>query len=125
MRGTRGPVRPPAGEHNQDAMSGETLRRQVTITNPQGFHMRPAAAFAKLASTFQSTVTLHKDDLSINGKSLLELFLLVALPGTVVTLEISGPDARQALEPLAQILAAPSADDVPGAPPATEGTRPQ
>jgi phosphotransferase system HPr (HPr) family protein len=101
-------------------MSGETLRRQVTITNPQGFHMRPAAAFAKLASSFASTVTLYKDDLCINGKSLLELFLLVALPGTVVTLEVSGPDAHQALEPLTQILAAPSAEDVPAAPPAPE-----
>jgi phosphotransferase system HPr (HPr) family protein len=98
-------------EQSQGAMSGETLRREVTITNPQGFHMRPAASFAKLASTFQCTVTLYKDDLCINGKSLLELFLLVALPGTVVTLEVSGPDAHQALDPLAQILAAPAPEE--------------
>jgi phosphotransferase system HPr (HPr) family protein len=101
-------------------MNGESLRRTVTITNPQGFHMRPAAAFAKTASTFQSNVTLHKDELTINGKSLLELFLLVALPGTEVVLEVSGPDAGQALEALARILAAPSADDLPVAGPEPE-----
>jgi phosphotransferase system HPr (HPr) family protein len=101
----------PLGKQNQDVMNGDTLRRQVTITNPQGFHMRPAAAFAKQASAFQSTVTLCKDELCINGKSLLELFLLVAQPGTEVTLEVSGPDAAQALDTLAQLLAAPSVDE--------------
>jgi phosphotransferase system HPr (HPr) family protein len=98
-------------------MSGETFQRKVMITNPQGFHMRPAAEFAKRAGGFQSTVTLAKDDLRINGKSLLELFLLVALPGTELTLEVSGPDARDALEALAALLAAPSADELPPEPP--------
>jgi phosphotransferase system HPr (HPr) family protein len=103
----------PAAQESQDAMSGETLQRQVTITNPHGFHMRPAAAFAKLAARYQSTVTVSKDAVRVNGKSLLELFLLVALPGTQVTLEVSGPDARPALDALAAILAAPSPDDLP------------
>jgi phosphotransferase system HPr (HPr) family protein len=102
---------------SQDAMSGETLQCQVTITNPQGFHMRPAAAFAKRAAGFQSTVTLRNGDVQVNGKSLLELFMLVALPGTEVTLEVSGPDAQPALEALAAILAAPSPDDLPPDPP--------
>ena len=31
----------------QEVMNGEALRRVVTVANPQGLHMRPAAAFAK------------------------------------------------------------------------------
>jgi phosphotransferase system HPr (HPr) family protein len=92
-------------------MNGETLQRKVVITNPHGFHMRPAAEFAKRAGGFQSTVTLAKDDQRINGKSPLELLLLVALPGTELTLEVSGPDAPMALETLARLLAAPSVDE--------------
>ncbi len=93
-------------------MNGETLQRQVTITNPQGFHMRPAAAFARSAAGFQSTVTLYKDDRRINGKSPLELLTLVGLPGTQVILEVSGPDAAAALAVLAELLAAPSIEDL-------------
>ena len=98
-------------------MSGNSFQRKVIITNPHGFHMRPAAEFAKRAGRFQSTVILAKDELRINGKSLLELFLLVALPGTELTLEVSGPDAREALEALASLLAAPSVDEPPPDPP--------
>jgi phosphotransferase system HPr (HPr) family protein len=97
-------------------MNGETLQRKVVITNPQGFHMRPAAAFAKCAGDFLSTVTLEKDQLRINGKSLMELFLLVALPGTELTIEVSGPDAPVALETLAALLMAPSMDEPPDLP---------
>jgi phosphotransferase system HPr (HPr) family protein len=94
-------------------MNGETLQRKVTITNPHGFHMRPATLFAQTAGRFQSTVTLLRDDKRINGKSPLELMFLAAECGTELTLEVSGPDAEEAIEPLVNILAAPSADDLP------------
>jgi phosphotransferase system HPr (HPr) family protein len=96
-------------------MKGETLRRQVTITNPQGFHMRPATAFAQLASRFQCTVTLYKDSKQINGKSPLELMFLAAEQGTEVTIEASGVDAAEALDALAALLAAPAPVDDPDA----------
>src|SRR5260370_20410805 len=76
-------------QQSPDAMNGETLRRPVTITNPQGFHMRPATAFAQLAGQFQSTVTVCKGDQRINGKSPLELMFLGADQGTELILEVS------------------------------------
>jgi phosphotransferase system HPr (HPr) family protein len=97
-------------------MNGETLQRQVVITNPQGFHMRPATAFAQLAGKFQSAVWVHKGDKRMNGKSPLELMFLGADQGTELTLEVSGDDAHEALEALAKLLAAPSVDDGPEEP---------
>jgi phosphotransferase system HPr (HPr) family protein len=94
-------------------MTGETLQRKVTIANPHGFHMRPATLFAQTAGRFQSNVTLWRDDKRINGKSPLELMFLAAECGTELTLEVSGPDAAAAIEPLVKILTAPSADDLP------------
>jgi phosphotransferase system HPr (HPr) family protein len=94
-------------------MSGEILQRKVTITNPHGFHMRPATLFAQTAGRFQSTVVILCDDKRINGKSPLELMFLAAERGTELTLEVSGPDAEAAIEPLVKILEAPSADDLP------------
>jgi phosphotransferase system HPr (HPr) family protein len=97
-------------------MNGETRQRQVTITNPQGFHMRPATAFAQRASQFASSVTICKDERRVNGKSPLELLLLAAEQGTELTLIISGTDADAAMTALEPILTAPSADDIPEPP---------
>jgi len=92
-------------------MNGDSLQQKVTVANPMGFHMRPAAAFAKRAAEFQCTVTLTKDGRRVNGKNLLELMFLAAEQGTDLLLEVSGTDASVALPALAEILAAPSMDD--------------
>lgn len=97
-------------------MSGETLARRVVVTNPQGFHMRPATAFAQQAAKFQSTVTVRKDDQRINGKSPLELMLLAAEQGTELVLEATGPDAPAALDALAALLEAEGQGDDPEGP---------
>jgi phosphotransferase system HPr (HPr) family protein len=97
-------------------MNGETLKREVIVTNPQGLHMRPLAAFAQSANRFQSTVIVQKGDQRSNGKSILDLMLLAADQGTELILEVSGSDAQVAMEVLAQLLTAPSVDDISGAP---------
>ncbi len=102
-------------------MNGEPLRRQVRITNPQGFHMRPATAFARLAGQFQSSVWLSAGDKRVNGKSPLELMVLGAEQGTEVTLEVNGEDAPEALEILAEHLGAPNLDGDPEPPPPPKG----
>lgn len=97
-------------------MNGETLQRKVTITNPVGFHLRPMAAFARLAGQFAGAVFVCKGPQRVNGKSTLELMLLAAEQGEELTVEVTGPDARAALEVLAELLAAPSVDDGPSEP---------
>jgi phosphotransferase system HPr (HPr) family protein len=94
-------------------MSGATLQRKVTVTNPTGFHLRPMAAFLRQAMQFQSDVAIAYGEKRVNGKHMLELMLLAAEQGAELILEVSGPDAPAALDALAQILAAPSADDLP------------
>jgi phosphotransferase system HPr (HPr) family protein len=103
---------PPAGA---DAMNGGTMRRRVVVTNPQGLHMRPASLFAECARQFQSTVTVTRDGQGVDGKSVLSLLLLMALPGTELVVEVSGPDAEAALPVLAELLASP--DPEPPLPP--------
>jgi phosphotransferase system HPr (HPr) family protein len=101
-------------------MNGESLLRTVTIKDPQGLHMRPAAAFAKLARQFQSTVTLRFEDRAVNGKSQLDLMLLAAEPGAALVLEVTGDDAPAALAALADLIetvAAEADGEGPGGPP--------
>src|SRR5262249_40836005 len=92
-------------------MNGQVLTRKIRIVNPQGFHMRPVTLFAQKAAKFQSSVSVAKGEQRINGKSAFELMFLAAEHGTELLLEVSGPDAADALEALSEILAAASFEE--------------
>jgi phosphocarrier protein len=83
----------------------------VVITNPQGFHMRPMAAFAQLAARFESSVKVSREGQSVNGKSILDLMLLAASQGTELTLEVAGPDAPHAMDALVTLLKTPAEEE--------------
>jgi len=85
-------------------MNEAPLQRKVVVANPNGLHMRPSAAFVELAGRFQSEVTVRYEDKLVNGKSLWDLLLLAAEPGSEVTVEVDGPDANDALEALVSVL---------------------
>jgi phosphocarrier protein len=93
-------------------MSGEPLRRKITITNLQGLHLRPLTAFADMASRFQSTVHVYKEGQArISGKSPLGLLGLGAEQGTELIVETCGPDQEQAMEALVAFLANLAAEE--------------
>lgn len=92
-------------------MNEAPLQQKVVITNPQGFHMRPMAAFAQTAARFHSSVKVSREGQSVNGKSILDLMLLAAARGTELTVEVAGPDARDALDALIAVLKTPSEED--------------
>jgi phosphocarrier protein len=73
--------------------------------------LRPKGEFAKLASQFESTVKVSWQGRTGNGKSMWDLMLVSAPQGDEVTVEVTGPDARQALDALAALLAAPAVGD--------------
>jgi phosphotransferase system HPr (HPr) family protein len=99
-------------------MNSAPLKRTVLITNPNGMHIRPSAAFVELAGRFESTVNVITDDgRTLNGKSMWDLLLLgeSGLPGSELILEAAGPDASQALDALVTLLATPPPADPSGA----------
>jgi len=89
-------------------MTGPTLKRTVQINNPGGFHMRPKAEFAKLAAQFDSLVKVTWQGWHGNGKSMWDLMLVSAEQGDEVTVEVTGHDARAAIEALTTLLATAS-----------------
>lgn len=80
------------------------IERPVTIQNRHGLHARPAAEVVKAASRFQSDITLVRDDMEVNGKSIMGVMMLAAECGATVTLRASGPDAEQALAALETLV---------------------
>lgn len=93
-------------------MNGGPLRRTVVIRNPQGFHVRPAAAFAQAAARFQCQVHLTHGAQRVDGRRVLDLIMLAAEPGAELVLEVEGTDAAEALDVLAELLASDEPPDV-------------
>ncbi|AMW04790.1 HPr family phosphocarrier protein [Gemmatimonas phototrophica] len=80
--------------------------RSVQIVNKHGLHARPAAEMVKAASKFKSDITISRDDLEVNGKSIMGVMMLAAEYGATITLRAAGPDADDALEALSALVAA-------------------
>lgn len=97
-------ISPTLDDSGRIRRESEPCRREVVVGHAQGLHMRPAAAFAKLARQFRSNVTVARDGQAVNGKSQLELLLLAAEYGTPLVLEVDGDDAGTALEALSELL---------------------
>jgi phosphocarrier protein HPr len=99
-------------------MSRGTVQHKLLVMNPDGFHLRPAGAFAELAQKFQSTVVVSKDGgPAADGKSPWNLMGLAALQGSELTVEASGPDAEEALNALVEMLAGHAIVEAPPLPP--------
>ena len=78
--------------------------RTVQIAHRNGLHARPAAEIVKLAAKFKSEITIVKDDLDVNGKSIMGVMMLAAEHGSSITFRAEGPDADQALDALATLV---------------------
>jgi len=78
--------------------------RSVQIVNKNGLHARPAAEIVKAAGKFTSDVTIVRDDLEVNGKSIMGVMMLAAECGATITLRADGPDADVAVETLATLV---------------------
>ncbi len=81
------------------------IEREVQIVNKLGLHARPAAEIVKTAAKFQSNITLTRDDLEVNGKSIMGVMMLAAEFGSSITLRADGVDEEQAVEALAALVA--------------------
>lgn len=80
------------------------VERTVTIVNRQGLHARPAAEIVKIASRFNAEVTLIRDDLEVNGKSIMGVMMLAAECGSTVHIRAAGDDAVEAVQALSELV---------------------
>ena len=81
------------------------VERSVQILNKNGLHARPAAEIVKISAKFQSEVTLARDGMEVNGKSIMGVMMLAAECGSTLLMRAEGSDAVAALDALAALIA--------------------
>ena len=74
------------------------------VKNKIGLHLRAAGEFVKLASQFDSAVTVIKNGKKANGKSILGLASLAVGRGAMITIQIHGDDELQAKEAIEKLI---------------------
>ena len=106
-RGSPEPCWYGAFEACQKREDTERVRMEVqafTIRNRLGLHARAAALLVKTANRFASEITLEKDGLEVNGKSIMGILMLAASKGSRITLKAEGKDSAEAIRALGELV---------------------
>ncbi len=72
-------------------------KRELLIENKLGLHARAAAQIVKAASAYASKIVLSKDNLEVDGKSIMGIMMLAAAKGSSVLVQTHGDDEDAAL----------------------------
>ncbi|MCK5880301.1 MAG: HPr family phosphocarrier protein [Sinobacterium sp.] len=77
----------------------------MAIINQKGLHARASVKLAELAGTFQCDITFSNQSTSADGKNVLQLMMLAASKGTVLSVEFNGDDATDAQQAIERLIA--------------------
>jgi phosphocarrier protein HPr len=99
----------PAGGANAIPNDGQgpagAVVRVLEICNKKGLHARASAKFVQTVERFDADVKVTRGCETVGGTSIMGLMMLAAGTGTSITVEASGPEAAEAIEALAQLVA--------------------
>ena len=80
------------------------IKKSFTIKNKTGLHARPAAMLVKTTGKFKADIFITKDGLEVNGKSIMGVMTLAAESGSVIDVKVDGPDEKELLEALENLI---------------------
>ena len=81
------------------------ISKSVEIVNRLGLHARAAAKLVRVTSQFECTITLGKNGLETDGKSILGMMSLAAGQGTQLSISCNGVDAEEAMDAITECIA--------------------
>ena len=80
------------------------VEKILTVKNRAGIHARPASLIAQLANKFQSEISLEKDSIVVNAKSIMGVITMAAGYNTTITLKVDGPDEQDAANAIEKLF---------------------
>ena len=80
------------------------ISKEVVLENKLGIHVRPASLIAKTSSKYKSDFIIQKDEMEINGKSVMGIMMLAAGYGTKLKLIIDGIDEEELVREIVSLF---------------------
>lgn len=87
------------------AAAADEISAEVTIVNRRGLHARASAKFAAVAGSFDASVRVVKDGITVGAGSIMGLMMLGAGAGATIRITATGAQAKEAIETLAGLIA--------------------
>ncbi len=80
------------------------LIEEFVIPNKLGLHARASALLVKTASRFNSDILIEREDIEVNGKSIMGIMMLAAAKGSVIRVKVNGDDEVDAMNILGELI---------------------
>ena len=80
------------------------IRKIIIVENKLGMHARPATMIVKVATKYRSEFKIKKDDMEINGKSIMGVMTLAAEYKSELELIAEGVDEEYLIEEIAELF---------------------
>lgn len=87
------------------------VEKEVKITNQLGLHARAAAKLVNLAGKYHSHITISTEQICADAKSILGVLTLAAAKDTIVKIEVEGPDEKECLEAITNLIESKFGED--------------
>ena len=81
------------------------VERVLTVRNKLGLHARPAAVLVQTTAKFRCAVKVWKEDMEVNGKSIMGLMMLAAECGSKLKFLFDGGDEDKAAKAVEDVFA--------------------
>ncbi|MGC3872031.1 HPr family phosphocarrier protein [Halomonas sp. GXIMD04776] len=82
------------------------IQRELTLTNRRGLHARAATKLVKCCQPYDAEVTLHYREQSAQANNIMSLLMLAAPCGSVLQVDVEGPQAEEAFAEIEALFAA-------------------
>lgn len=80
------------------------ISETIQVLNRSGIHARPATQLVKVASSFQSDISIRKGEKKVNAKSILGVMGLAMSLNDQIELTVSGEDEQVAFNEIKQLF---------------------
>ena len=80
------------------------ISKELEIINKLGLHARASTKLTQTASKFASEIWIERNGRRVNAKSIMEVVMLAAAKGAIVTLEANGADETAAIDALSALI---------------------
>ncbi|MBQ9239058.1 MAG: HPr family phosphocarrier protein [Treponema sp.] len=80
------------------------VEQQLVVKNRAGVHARPASLIAQTANKFACEISLERDGMTINAKSIMGVITMAAGYNTVLVLRADGSDELAAAQAIAALF---------------------
>ncbi|MBW6515588.1 MAG: HPr family phosphocarrier protein [Candidatus Cloacimonetes bacterium] len=80
------------------------IKKKIIVENKLGLHARPCAMLVKTASKYRSDLLIKKDNIEVNGKSIMGVMMLAAEYKSELELIANGVDEEFMVDEISELF---------------------